>query len=76
MGLVSSAEPFRILVRESIRPFCFYLGLIDILVISHVASIFKAAATDMRYFARSKFSRSLVHKKNFSLIGEVLFRSG
>ena len=28
----------------------------------------KAAATDMRYFARSKFSRSLVHKKNFSLI--------
>ena len=28
----------------------------------------KAAATDMRYFARSKFSKSLVHKKNFSLI--------
>ena len=30
--------------------------------------ILKAAATDMRYFVRSKFSRSLVHKKNFSLI--------
>ena len=28
----------------------------------------KVAATDMRYFARSNFSRSLVHKKNFSLI--------
>ena len=25
---------------------------------------FKGAVTDMRYFARSKFSRSLVHKKN------------
>ena len=24
----------------------------------------KGAATDVRYFARSKFSRSLVHKKN------------
>ena len=28
----------------------------------------KGTATDMRYFARGKFSRSLVHKKNFSLI--------
>ena len=30
--------------------------------------VLKDAATDMRYVARSKFSRSLVHKKNFSLI--------
>ena len=30
--------------------------------------ILKAAATDMRYFARSKFSRSIVHKKKFGLI--------
>ena len=36
----------------------------------------KAAATDMRYFARSKFSRSLVHKKNFSLIWQVVFKLG
>ena len=28
----------------------------------------KGAATDMRYYARSKFFRSQVHKKNFSLI--------
>ena len=28
----------------------------------------KGAATDIRYFARGKFSRSLIHKKNFSLI--------
>ena len=28
----------------------------------------KGAVTDMRYFAWSKFSRSLVHKKNFSLV--------
>ena len=32
------------------------------------ASSIKGAATDMRYFARSKFFRSYVHKKNFSLI--------
>ena len=31
-------------------------------------SLLKGAATDMRYFVRSKFSRSLVHKKNFSLL--------
>ena len=30
----------------------------------------------MRYFARSKFSRSLVHKKNFSLIGYVVIKLG
>ena len=30
--------------------------------------LIKGAATDMKYFARSKFSRSLVHKKNFSVI--------
>ena len=30
--------------------------------------IFKGAATDMGYFARSKFSKSLIQKKNFSLI--------
>ena len=34
------------------------------------------AATDMRYFARSKFSRSLVHKKKFSLIWQRFFRLG
>ena len=27
----------------------------------------KAVATDMRYFARSKLSRSLVHMKNFGV---------
>ena len=28
----------------------------------------KVAAIDMRYFSRNKFSRCLVHKKNYSLI--------
>ena len=37
---------------------------------------FKAAATDMRYFATSKISNSLVHKKNFSLIWQVVFKLG
>ena len=36
----------------------------------------KGAATDMRYFARSKFSRSLVYKKNFSLRWQVVFKLG
>ena len=36
----------------------------------------KGAATDMRYFVRSGFSRSLVHKKNFSLIRQVVFKLG
>ena len=31
-------------------------------------NILKAAVTDMRNFARSKFFGSLVHKKNFGLI--------
>ena len=36
----------------------------------------KSAVTDMRYFAWSKLSRSLVHKKNFSLIWQVVFKLG
>ena len=34
----------------------------------------KAATADMRYSARSKFSMSLVHKKSFGLIWEVVFK--
>ena len=35
----------------------------------------KAAAADMRYFGRSKFLGSLVHKENFgSILQEVLVR--
>ena len=33
-----------------------------------IEDVIKGAVTDTKYFARSKFSRSLVHKKNFSLI--------
>ena len=36
----------------------------------------KVAATDLRYFTTSKFSRSLVHKKYFSLISPVVFKLG
>ena len=35
---------------------------------------FKGAATDMRYLARSNFCKSLVHKKNFNLIWQVVFK--
>ena len=41
-----------------------------------LSTVIKGAATDIRQFARSKFSRSLVHKKNFSLIWQVVFKLG
>ena len=60
------------------NPPCF-IDFICISPYSHlgkVLSSFKAAATCMRYFARSKFFRSLVHKKNFGLIWQVAFKLG
>ena len=36
----------------------------------------KVAVTNMRYFARRKISRRLVHKKNFSLMWQVVFKLG
>ena len=36
--------------------------------------VFKGAVKDIRYFARSKFFMTLVHKKNFSLIWQVVFK--
>ena len=33
-------------------------------------------ATDMRYFARSKLSGSLIYKNNISLMWEVVFKLG
>ena len=41
-----------------------------------IAKNIKVAATDMRYFVRCKFFGSLVHKKNFGLIRQVLFKLG
>ena len=43
----------------------FYLFR-DANTISHLQYLVKAAATDMRYFARSKFCRSLVYEKNLT----------
>ena len=34
----------------------------------------KAAARDLKYFASSNFFESLVHKKNFGLIWQVVFK--
>ena len=36
----------------------------------------KAAATDVTYFARSKFSRSIVHKKDIILTWQLVFKLG
>ena len=38
--------------------------------------VLKGALTDMRYFGRSKFSRSLVYKKNVCLIWQAVFKLG
>ena len=38
--------------------------------------MFKVGATGMRYFAKSKRSKSLVLKKTFSLIWQVAFKLG
>ena len=34
----------------------------------------KGAVTDVRYFTRSKFFRSLVHRKNFDITGSSRIR--
>ena len=50
--------------------FTFLQNLISVIIAIHWRTSMtdvKAAAADMRYFARSKFSKSLVHKKNFWL---------
>ena len=39
-------------------------------------TLFKVAARDVRYFARSKLSRSLVQKKNFRVIWQLVFKLG
>ena len=37
---------------------------------------FEVAATDMKFFARSKLSKSFVHKKQFGLIWQLVFKLG
>ena len=57
-----------------------YNEMFDFFITNHLIftnqSGFKVAATDMRYFAKSKFPRSLVHKRNFSLIWQAVFKLG
>ena len=49
---------------EPLSLFCF----LKLIFLFFETCSFKAAATDTKYFARSKFSRSLVHKEKISLI--------
>ena len=39
-----------------------------------ISKTIKTAAPDTKYFVRSRFSRSLVQKKNFGLIWQVVFK--
>ena len=57
-------------IRVALGSFTVTLNLLELGRFDSVTTfiLFKGAATDMRYLARSKFSRSLVHKENFTLI--------
>ena len=90
-GFISKlTERAQVILKNSTRNFqnsppfersaCFYVtisGNFELFQLEYrflVESI-KVTATDIRYFLRSKFSRSLVHKKNFSLIYDKQFSS-
>ena len=45
----------------------FFSWIFDLLLI-------KAAVTDMRYFAGNKVPRDLIHKENFGVIREAVFK--
>ena len=47
-----------------------------VLITQNLMYKFKGAVIDKICFARSKFAMSLVHKKNFSLIWQVVFKLG
>ena len=49
-------------------PFDFNLHPSNDIFYHESVKVIKAAAADMRHFARSKFFGSLVHKKNFGLL--------
>ena len=59
-------------LEENIKFFLFFCKILFQSLLLYIGV--KAAAKDMRYFARSKFSKSLVHKKNFGLIWPVVFK--
>ena len=67
---ISSGEDFFLLA--------LLRGALSFLLIKRASlySLFKVATTDMRYFARSKFSGILVQKKHFSLISQVVLKLG
>ena len=52
----------------------FSWAYIKVLALYYYALCFKVAWANMIYFARNKFLRSLVHKKNFGLIWQIVFK--
>ena len=50
--------------------------LITDLTLDNFNKRLKGAVPDMTYFARSKFSRSSVYKKNFTLKWQAVFKLG
>ena len=58
------------IIRVALGSFTVTLNVLELRRFDSVTTfiLFKGAAIDPRYLARSKFSRSLVHKENFTLI--------
>ena len=67
---VRSDDTIRSIIAFAIRQQQNSVGNINL------TSVLKAAATDMKHLEGVKISRSLVYKKHFTLIWQVVFKLG
>ena len=67
---VRSDDTIRSIIAFAIRQQQNSVGNINL------TSVLKAAATDMKHLEGAKISRSLVYKKHFTLIWQVVFKLG
>lgn len=67
---------FQILWKNNTKEDMLYSRKYTVAVNEELAQFhgIKVTATDLRYLARCKISRSLVRKKRFSLIRQVVFK--
>ena len=55
-------------LSDEVRIYIYYIYIIYVFTNLDTNASIKGTGIDMRYFARSKFSGSLAHKKKFSVI--------